>query len=216
MSEQDPGWFYIGNGRLQYKDVEGWTDQFQDLDGPKRAAEIEPAESPDVPATVSGKAPRKGKAARAAKKAARAEPAVSEEPAVSDDQAVSPVKAARGQGADKLGAFIKACAATANRMVIGLWRLVVAGCRLIVAGCRFIAAGLYRLAVAGWHLIVAGCRAASAKASRRADAKPLRQPPRHRGTASKSSVGRSQLRQVSAGRQVRVPADHEGAGDDVR
>ena len=27
MREGEPGWFYIGNGLLQYKDINGWTDQ---------------------------------------------------------------------------------------------------------------------------------------------------------------------------------------------
>lgn len=58
MPEQQPGWFYVGNGQLRYKDGTGWTDQYQDLDGPKRASEAEPPASPDVPAQAVAKVPR--------------------------------------------------------------------------------------------------------------------------------------------------------------
>jgi len=40
----EPRWYYVGNGQLRYKDLNGWTDQYQDIDGPPRTAEVEPAE----------------------------------------------------------------------------------------------------------------------------------------------------------------------------
>jgi hypothetical protein len=58
MPEQEPGWFYIGNGQLRYKDSEGWTDQYEDLDGPARTPDVGPPEPPDVPEPVTGKAVR--------------------------------------------------------------------------------------------------------------------------------------------------------------
>ena len=30
----NPGWFYVGNGQLQYKDSDGWTDQYKTYRGP--------------------------------------------------------------------------------------------------------------------------------------------------------------------------------------
>jgi hypothetical protein len=36
MRDGEPGWFYVGSGQLRYKDMDGWTDQFQDLDGPAK------------------------------------------------------------------------------------------------------------------------------------------------------------------------------------
>jgi cytoskeletal protein RodZ len=32
MRDGEPGWFYVGNGQLRYKDSNGWTDKFQDID----------------------------------------------------------------------------------------------------------------------------------------------------------------------------------------
>jgi hypothetical protein len=32
MREGETGWFYVGNGQLQYKDKDGWTDQHQSID----------------------------------------------------------------------------------------------------------------------------------------------------------------------------------------
>ncbi len=61
MGPDEPGWFYVGNGQLQYKDANGWTDQYQDIDGP--------AETPDVdsPTSPDGLGPATGKVARHAK-----------------------------------------------------------------------------------------------------------------------------------------------------
>ena len=53
MRAGEPGWFYIGSGQLRYKDTEGWTDQFQDLDGPARVAPPVDVMSPD-PAHAKG------------------------------------------------------------------------------------------------------------------------------------------------------------------
>ena len=35
MREGEPGWFYVGNGQLQYKDSDGWTDQYKTYRGPR-------------------------------------------------------------------------------------------------------------------------------------------------------------------------------------
>ena len=40
MREGEPGWYYIGNGQLRYKDGTGWTDQYQYID---TAAPVLPA-----------------------------------------------------------------------------------------------------------------------------------------------------------------------------
>jgi hypothetical protein len=31
MREGEPGWFYVGNGQLRYKDSQDWTDRYQDI-----------------------------------------------------------------------------------------------------------------------------------------------------------------------------------------
>lgn len=48
MRKGEPGWFYIGNGLLQYKDINGWTDQYQDLDSPAKSSDVGPLASTDV------------------------------------------------------------------------------------------------------------------------------------------------------------------------
>ncbi|MDQ1535758.1 MAG: hypothetical protein QOE58_151, partial [Actinomycetota bacterium] len=35
MHEDEPGWFYVGNGQLRFKDGDNWTDQYHELDKPK-------------------------------------------------------------------------------------------------------------------------------------------------------------------------------------
>jgi hypothetical protein len=62
MRAGEPGWFYIGSGQLRYKDTEGWTDQFQDLDGPARLAPQVDVMSPhpaDAKRAPKGKNPRR-------------------------------------------------------------------------------------------------------------------------------------------------------------
>jgi len=58
MSPDDPGWFYVGQGQLQYKDVNGWTDQYQDIDGPPKTSDVGSPTSPDVLGPAIGKAGR--------------------------------------------------------------------------------------------------------------------------------------------------------------
>src|ERR1017187_2833245 len=53
MRDGEPGWFYVGSGQLRYKDMDGWTDQFQDLDGPAKGPAVGPDESPDVPGPIT-------------------------------------------------------------------------------------------------------------------------------------------------------------------
>jgi hypothetical protein len=48
MRDGEPGWFYVGNGQLRYKDSDGWTDQYQDIDGPAKTSDVGPSASPDV------------------------------------------------------------------------------------------------------------------------------------------------------------------------
>lgn len=53
MRDGEPGWFYVGSGQLRYKDMDGWTDQFQDLDGPAKGPAVGPDESPDVAGPIT-------------------------------------------------------------------------------------------------------------------------------------------------------------------
>jgi hypothetical protein len=54
MRDGEPGWFYVGNGQLRYKDSDGWTEQYEDLDGPPKTAPVEPPASADVPGSGIG------------------------------------------------------------------------------------------------------------------------------------------------------------------
>jgi|GEM_PF-2581517 len=47
MSADETGWFYVGQGQLQYKDANGWTDQFQDIDVPARTSDVDAPASPE-------------------------------------------------------------------------------------------------------------------------------------------------------------------------
>jgi len=49
MLDGEPGWFYVGNGELRYKDSDGWTDRYQDIDGPAKTSDVEPSTSPNAP-----------------------------------------------------------------------------------------------------------------------------------------------------------------------
>ena len=35
MGEDKPGWYYVGTGKLRYNDGDGWTDQYQPIEGPR-------------------------------------------------------------------------------------------------------------------------------------------------------------------------------------
>ncbi len=48
MRDANTGWFYVGNGRLRYKSLVGWTDRYQDIDGPAQTPEAGPAACPDA------------------------------------------------------------------------------------------------------------------------------------------------------------------------
>jgi len=48
MHDDNTGWFYVGNGRLRYKSLVGWTDRYQDIDGPGQTCDHRPAGSPDA------------------------------------------------------------------------------------------------------------------------------------------------------------------------
>lgn len=54
MNRDEHGWFYVGHGQLQYKDVNGWTDQYQDIDGPAKTSDVDSAMSADVPGLATG------------------------------------------------------------------------------------------------------------------------------------------------------------------
>lgn len=41
MREGEPGWFYVGNGQLRYKDGAGWTDRYEDIDGDATTSDVE-------------------------------------------------------------------------------------------------------------------------------------------------------------------------------
>ena len=47
MREGEPSWFYVGNGLLQYKDSNGWTDQYQEIDSAAQTSGAGPPASHD-------------------------------------------------------------------------------------------------------------------------------------------------------------------------
>jgi hypothetical protein len=53
MREGEPGWFYVGNGKLRYKDSEAWTDRYQDIDEVAAAHPMNCESSGPADATVS-------------------------------------------------------------------------------------------------------------------------------------------------------------------
>ena len=59
VGEAEPRWFYIGNGQLRKKDSDGWTDEYRDVDGPKKTSAVGPDASPDHLAPVTGKPARR-------------------------------------------------------------------------------------------------------------------------------------------------------------
>jgi len=126
MSQQEPGWFYIGNGQLQYKDSAGWTDQFQDLDSPRKVAEVETPKTPER--TRSGvKKPRKTGKVRKVREARRA------------DRELVP---------RKLLVLIKRGAGTAYGSTSILHSMVVSGWKLTATGYRKASAAASRRAIA--------------------------------------------------------------------
>lgn len=117
MPEQKLGWFYVGNGKLRYKDNSGWTDQYQDLDGPPVTDDVGPAGSP-----VAGADPRE----------AVRRPV---------GHSLSPF-ARRGAAATRrlIAASCRLTVAAVRLLVAGLFRMVTACGPLIGAGWRLVAA----------------------------------------------------------------------------
>jgi len=61
-AEDEGRWFYVGDGQLRKKDSDGWTDEYRDVDGPKKTAAAGPGASPE--ASPADEAPVAGKPAR--------------------------------------------------------------------------------------------------------------------------------------------------------
>ena len=60
MREGEPGWFYVSNGQLQYKDSDGWTDQH--IEGPGTTSptvNIASSGQVDVKVSPKGRKPRR-------------------------------------------------------------------------------------------------------------------------------------------------------------
>jgi hypothetical protein len=48
VREGEPGWFYVGNGQLRYKDGQSWTDQYRDIDQiPAPQPMLSPSSAPE-------------------------------------------------------------------------------------------------------------------------------------------------------------------------
>ena len=56
MRDANTGWFYVGNGRLRYKSLVGWTDRYQDIDGPAQTCGAGLTACPDASGAVVAEA----------------------------------------------------------------------------------------------------------------------------------------------------------------
>ena len=134
MREGEPGWFYIGNGLLQYKDINGWTDQYQDIDGPAKTSDVGAPASTDVLGSGIGEARRQAR-----------------DP--------GPLTRLCSSAAHLLGAGFSLLIAVLGRLfvllTVLLWRSIVGLSRLMVAVGRRVIAGFPRL-IAGFPRLIAG------------------------------------------------------------
>jgi len=62
VSETEPGWFYVGNGQLRFKDGNEWTDEYRDIDQKPDPTPTE-SQSPDPEASASDRPRSKKRAA---------------------------------------------------------------------------------------------------------------------------------------------------------
>lgn len=112
MSEEKAGWYYVGDGRLQYMDADGWTDQYTLADGDPKS-DVEPDEAPvDNSGSAAGE----------------------EVPGREKRDGPSIVKRCSGAAHRAIAVLI--------RLVVALWRLIVALWRLIAKGYRKASASL--------------------------------------------------------------------------
>ena len=162
MNPDEPGWFYVGDGQLQYKDANGWTDQFQDIDGPARTSDVDSAMSADVPGLATGKVARHAKGP-------------------------SPFARFCSSAAHSLITGLRLGMAGVWHLLVKLWRLIPglsrrlvrlvrrlgSGLRVVITGLWRFLGSLYRHAVGLWQrlvprlsrLLAAGRRRASAYVS---------------------------------------------------
>lgn len=152
MPEGDPGWLYIGNGLLQYKDIDGWTDRYQELDDPARNSAVAPLASTDDLGSGIGKA---GQGAH--------------DPGLLTRLCSS--------AAYHLIVGFRRLMVGLWHLIVGLSRLMVTfGWPLIVALSRLIVTFGRRVIAGFWRLIAEGYRQASASLSIRSVARRQRGP----------------------------------------
>lgn len=151
MREGEPGWLYIGNGLLQYKDVNGWTDQYQDLDGPKKTADVGPLASTDARGSGRGEAGRGARHPRLLTRLCSC-------------------------AAHLLIAGLSRLMVGLGRLVVGFSRHAAGLGRRVIAGLSRLLVGLRRLVAGFWRLIAEGFRQASARLSIRSVARHQRGP----------------------------------------
>ena len=120
MREGEPGWFYIGNGQLQYKDSNGWTDQYQDIDGPAKTSDVEPPASADVLGSGIGESVR-------------------------GTRHPSSLTRLCSSAAHGLIVGFSRLMVGLWRLIAGLSRLTVGLCRRLITGLRRLMVGLWRL-----------------------------------------------------------------------
>lgn len=48
MAEDEPRWYYVGNGELRLKDADGWTEQYKTIESPlAKTMQTDPTAQPD-------------------------------------------------------------------------------------------------------------------------------------------------------------------------
>ena len=173
MNPDEPGWFYVGHGQLQYKDVNGWTDQYQDIDGPAKTSDVDSTTSPDVLGPAIGKA---GRGARGPSPFAR----------FCSSAAHSLITGLRLGMAGIWHLLVKLWRVIPglNRRLVSLVRGLSSGLRVVITGLWRFLGSLYRHAVGLWQrliprlsrLLAAGRRRASAYVSTISAARRKRHP----------------------------------------
>lgn len=58
----EPKWYYVGNGQIRYKDTNGWTDQYQDIEGHPKTSEAEASVSTGTSDPARSETGREGRA----------------------------------------------------------------------------------------------------------------------------------------------------------
>jgi hypothetical protein len=140
MLDGEPGWFYVGNGELRYKDSDGWTDRYQDIDGPAKTSDGEPPTSPNAPGSGIAK---EGRGSR--------------DPSSFTKLCVSMAHLSI-VGFSRLLVGLWRWTVRFSRLLVGLWRPLITGIRRLLVGRWRWTVRFSRLLVGLWRPLITGIR----------------------------------------------------------